>query len=1775
MLNDLPFSGKNLDEMAEVLESREFFHKHELLEARGDIRSALEAIPRDGKPVLGIARARLHLRLGEDEEAARVLANFGKRQEILAWSIGETVHEVRRACGPLEIAGEWDLAGRLLRLIARALPAAAWTSAVWAEEIDIAYHRGRIDETLAEARKEDPVRHAFFHERLGNAGEADKILIDFVKTATPEEIARALECLDNPILLQALGQAWSDKSAASPGLRSRLFSAVAGSGFDEATDTLLIEWLDGNPPPEDIAEILWPRWLHRPLETPSRTKALEALHRKYPEDPRFALLFRRQIRNEMPDHAVGLLEQAAREPFRSLPGTDPQIWKVWNTPVRRRIPAEAETDLPYLAFFGLGSMDRQDRIDAIIGSRPEFKELPLEDQLRYLAAGRMDRPFVQALLAADFSLPESNRLAAWLYHLLPPRSGERRIPIDVEEAIVRHLTELTLGSAGKQDDSIRADSYWMLNLINESRVGPDLMHAELRRWDQALKTRSEALHRSIRRNHDWMLKRYPAFKGALEPLDEVAPDPAQNARAESVHLIAAAIPLFSPPDIARLPPPKGVFDDHSLHMIHPNLGSVAGLHRWHQGLESSTTAFLIRPKRENGRTAPIGAFMKRFQPGHPRRLPVDLMVAAKLIDPDDPELAGQAAKVREDLLSGALEMPGTLLYRIREMAGAGNGKIPGEIVAEFANEPASVRRAMFAPSGSLVRLPPVWIQALRKHLPANEPTPRSSVPTRIVTSPPDEQERLLQASDQRSPTEETLGLARRILIRAAGAPSSVSERSLQAAKNTIRSGHATDAVMKDIREKLEADGLPEIAILRAQERVDPGSSVYPRRKTKSYPRRIFELDPDDPEAASTVLGEAIHERDRDLALRCFTTVAKHDPRMAVLAASNPDFVGMIDEAFGGNLVSSLITRSPNNVDPNGISTLHERLLGVSPESAARLRDWYRPSLPAGTNLHLRLALQLAEAGDSDAAAEWIAARHLPRPGHPGAPWAFPPAHPYSGDAGLKADLREDIDLLERFGLHGRVLALLEKNGAAPEAIVVTLRLATVTTLEEFHRLVTPYLGKLENTKAQLTLHLWDEILGDDPRSHAWMPALLQMKIDRSGTGDPVKFELRNAIARAARFPGSGASIAIWWKALRKNHEEHPEDKSYQSLMLGLFPSICAAADEPTWKDYRDWFTGHAADPWKPPVPFLRELDPTGIPVSRLVEIMPAILPTLLSEESRVNHLLWVEPVLRHCNREAQEKFLETLPQDDFQLPRIMRLGMGIESEATPSVWSIPLGDGRHAVSWSLGSLPGDRSRPQEPRVAGVDFSALDGSFDLRILAGTTGDRLSTVARLPRASATGTETLRFPPGAKVIALMAERHGGDEIRWTDAIPLSEGPTEPVNLAGKATSPGVLVTASPEGGPGNAPVREFRSSTKTTFDAAGFDWNGSEEVEFTAWISGSGSLSLHAFDHAGGKVGSRSVATHGSPHPIWRQVRLKWPPDDPSGARATRITLTVEIDPNRQFRSGNLRISGLFLSKRPMTDLPTENRRIFRLPGDVVALVRAPEGDDLLIATRDGEVVLLDPEKEKAIWRQTLPLDRRTRVDAIQWKGPSIFAITNDRSVHRFSPQTGDRQLILPPTPSDERRDNFSISPDGRHAVWLRAEDRRGVLQSLGSLPLPAPRTFADSLRSCHFAEDGALILLPSFDPGFQRLPPGEFKRGDPRKAGESDEIPADHSSRNLMKSELMKYSPRNINSGREQLELRLPGDTRTISLPTSPGKLATSPDGTLYFADRFGGIYRCTP
>src|SRR5690606_20517489 len=172
----------------------------------------------------------------------------------------------------------------------------------------------------------------------------------------------------------------------------------------------------------------------------------------------------------------------------------------------------------------------------------------------------------------------------------------------------------------------------------------------------------------------------------------------------------------------------------------------------------------------------------------------------------------------------------------------------------------------------------------------------------------------------------------------------------------------------------------------------------------------------------------------------------------------------------------------------------------------------------------------------------------------------------------------------------------------------------------------------------------------------------------------------------------------------------------------------------------------------------------------------------------------------------------TLPQDDFQLPRIMRLGMGIESEATPSVWSIPLGDGRHAVSWSLGSLPGDRSRPQEPRVAGVDFSALDGSFDLRTLAGTTGDRLSTVTRLPRASATGTETLRFPPGAKVIALMAERHGGDEIRWTDAIPLSEGPTEPVNLAGKATSPGLLVTASPEGGPGNAPVREFRSSTKT---------------------------------------------------------------------------------------------------------------------------------------------------------------------------------------------------------------------------------------------------------------------------------------------------------------------------------------------------------------------------
>lgn len=149
-------------------------------------------------------RVRLLLRAGRVEEARAALAEEGIRPLADSLNPGSLLLP---ACRPLEDAAAWDELEAYLQLLSTRLRSPEWRLAVWAEEVDLAWHLDRVPALLEEAAADDPLRLAVFHHRLGNKEERDRLASGLLENARPERVAELFSMLPDcpPVRDAALG----------------------------------------------------------------------------------------------------------------------------------------------------------------------------------------------------------------------------------------------------------------------------------------------------------------------------------------------------------------------------------------------------------------------------------------------------------------------------------------------------------------------------------------------------------------------------------------------------------------------------------------------------------------------------------------------------------------------------------------------------------------------------------------------------------------------------------------------------------------------------------------------------------------------------------------------------------------------------------------------------------------------------------------------------------------------------------------------------------------------------------------------------------------------------------------------------------------------------------------------------------------------------------------------------------------------------------------------------------------------------------------------------------------------------------------------------------------------------------------------------------------------------------------------------------------------------------------------------------------------------------
>lgn len=1478
-------------------------------ESRGDFAKALDA------GSLGpLDRARLSLRAGRPDEARAALRADAIRQ----WSeLLNPESSLLAACRPLEDAQAWDELREFLRLLSESLTSPAWRVALWAEELDVAWHLDRVPALLAETAGE-PLRLAIFHHRLGNQAERDRLAAGLLENAAPARVAELLGLLRNsPLVRQAALKLWQHEDL-RPEDRVALLAQLLLLPPSENVEEALRSWLAQGGDAAPLAELIWQRWSAVQVDTPQRTAVLAILHQRLPADPRFQFLLGRQLLKSDPAQAAELFEKVAALPLTAAPQAKPLPWR-WTD--LRNIPSETCGELPCLAICGLGLLDRQDRIRAVLDGQAGWAQLPAVDQARYLAIGGMDFALVKVVLGADFSKPGNDGLASWLKAALDERLKSRVLPLAVATEIAAKMDVLAAGSAENGIQVIAADAAGLLEVLGGTAVEVGALKECVQRLVTVIGKRDP-------QEADILTEKLRGVAASQPRLKEFFPagdKPGIPANGDDDFLkgaqAAAWLGRCAPPQIRRLAQvvERMRFSPARFHgrLGGPTPGEPLNLDLLDRWAENFRWDVLGAPRPDRpvrpGDQAILQSLMRHFGAGNPRRLPLEILIAKELLACNDATLKAEAQANLAELLAGKKEARGTEAFRYVSLlyAKASEDELR-KVLAELKSQPPAAQENFV----QRLRLSEIQdrggLELARRELGLATPPP-----SQPAAAKPDEDVVKLRDLERRNltATPEAIELAKRLLDKVAlRAIDSMEQSPDYSASRVLETTGNLDAWLKDAREKMRQAGIPEVEVLRRLQKIDQRQANRGNSRSRAYDREILALDPTDATAAAQLVGVAAAEGNRDLLLTCIRAMGAE----GLSRLSQKDILGTFGKE-DATAVLAIIREQKLGGRPPGtdaVEKLHLYFLAADPGLAVEFRAWLATrgeALPA-VSRH-RLAGQLLDAGRQDEAVEVIARAFVTPPEYPGFPYQFPPkpgtnsTRVYGGiDLG---GLEPDLVFLRERNLFGALIARIEALGTGDPQTMATFRMAATPDVATFERHVAPILGDLEKFSRASIIQRWIEFFEKQP---ATAPLVLRLLEERAKGWEGEEFQLLpSLIQRAADLPGGTRVMAAQWTLLTKaaaGLDDPAKKDTATRSMVPLLRAMLGSADDDTWRSYWTWRETVAAQ--------LGQLDylpldvaPTGfIDPARLRQVLPRVLKEAGAKLPAAKAISWAVAAVATNDKQLLEDTKALLPAECHDAADVCDLGLGDPMAVSPVLGATPETNGETLLWWNFVAFaPVDRESGGSdlPR---CPFSALDGKFDLQLTAGNQPGHQVIVSKLSAVAAAGHVRLKLAPHQRYVAMVATEPVTGVLRWTRVIDVQSGCGLPLPMSDDQLAARGFERLA-WNGPGGLPAWKIRFSGRDRVDLLERPWQGAGPFTLGAWVSGDGKLELRCLDAAGRSLQSLELIAWDSPIPVWqfRSIRVPEKAKIPEGT--VRLVLSASVhgfnDGPRDFAISNVRMAG----------------------------------------------------------------------------------------------------------------------------------------------------------------------------------------------------------------------------------------------------------------------------
>ena len=1474
------------------------------LETRGEFEKALAI-----DSIASLDRVRLLIRAGRPDEARAALDDETVRH-LLAPQ--DPAYFLLPACLPLEDAQQWDLLREFLRLLAERLTTPDWRTALWAEELDLAWHLDQVPMLLEQAAA-NPLRLAVFYHRLGNLAERDRLAAGLLENASPDRVAEVLACLKkSQVVKNAAIKQWQRNDLSLEGKQALLAQFLLWpptEGFEEKFRAWLVQGGDALP----LAEQIWQLWAPTQGASSQRTAVLAALLKRHPTEPRFQFLIARQLLDKDPAQAAALFEKIATLPLTANPITSPSLWQRESL---QTIAVDPCGDLPFLAISGLGMLNRQDRISAILASHPEWPKLPLVDQVRYLAAGRMDFALVDAVLNADFSKPENDPLAGWLASAINCRVNTRAMPQKLADAIAEKAAELMAGSAQKSIHLVTSDAESLLiGLLASKAIEPAAWQATARKLTAIMAQRGEEQAQQV----DQRIRRIAAGNPQLKAAFPADPKPKtaaiSNEDFSKCMRVMSWFTLCEPPQIRRMPPAIDGLRLRSPMLANqlggPNRVPLDFLDRWMGRMRNSLpTRFGLGRGIKEDDQAFIRTLMRHLGADNPRRLLIDVMIAKGILDCADEALKSEAQSSYAALMAGTKEARGTEAFRyvslVLERADENTLK---QVLTAVKSQPPVAQECFLR----LLQIHEIQdrskIELARRELALEDPTSAQQ------TAEKDADGEKLKELEQRNltATPEAIELAKRLLDKAARREQGTMERPYEyTAVRVLHSAGILDDWMKNTRNTLQEAGVPVVEILRRFQRIDQRQSTTEEPRSLAYAREIFAADPTDVRSAQQLLGVAATERNVDLLLQCVRALGT---------------VGL-ERLSQSNVLSRLGTQHARAIfalvcEPNfsgqfpatqTIAQLHQYFLEANPNLAEDFRTWLAARGDALARARHQIAGQLLDAKQEDEAVEVFAKSFVPAPEYPGFPHQFPPLPGASVQSlyntGDGSFLVQDLEFLRKRNLFGKIIPRIDALGGADPQTMAAFRLAATPTLATFEQLVVPVLGKIAEPLRSAMLQRWLETFEKQPASAALVLRLLEEQA--KGANDLSLYRLSSIIQKAALLPDSSRLIATLWARLKQAAEtsENPNNKAVLvQSMVSLLRVMLDSADDETWQNYWSWRESE-----KTPTGQLNHLPFAQAPVgfiepARLRQVLPRVLEdfgkTLPAEQATG----WALAAVATQDPSLLAKVVERLPAESRDAAEVCSLGRGDPMAASPVLGAALEGNGETLLWWNFVAFaPVDRETGGQD-IPRYPFPALDGKFDLQLTAGSQPNRQVIIKKLTAVAAAGHLRLRLTPDQRYLALVATDPASGVMRWTRVIDAHSSSGLPMPLSDDdLTARGFKRLAW--NGPGGLPAWKIRLAGRDRIDLLDRPWNGKQPITLGAWVSGDGKLEMRCLDAAGQDLKSLELIAWDSPLPVWQFRSIKVSDQEKIPAGTTRLVVSAAVhgynDGPREFAISNVRIS-----------------------------------------------------------------------------------------------------------------------------------------------------------------------------------------------------------------------------------------------------------------------------